>query len=95
MSPEQCDGEAVDSRSDIYSLGVTAFVALAQIVPYNGDSPFAIMLKHKTAPIPSVRTMLPGIHSTVDDLLRMMMKSATDRPQTMLSLDQQTNCFGN
>ena len=87
MSPEQCDGEAVDSRSDIYSLGITAFVALTGKLPYNGDSPFAIMLKHKTAPVPSVRSVLPHTSACVDDLLQhMMAKSPDDRPQTIVEL---------
>ena len=70
MSPEQCDGAAIDHRSDMYSLGVTFYVALTGYLPYNADSPFAIMLKHKNDPIPLPSTRVPELDKRVDDLVR-------------------------
>ena len=48
MSPEQVEGKEVDQRSDIYSLGVILYEMLTGRVPFEGDTPFTIGVKHKS-----------------------------------------------
>ena len=54
MSPEQCRGERLDERSDIYSLGVVAYRLLTGDVPFKGSAEEVIEL-HKTAEAPPIR----------------------------------------
>ena len=48
MSPEQVEGKEVDPRSDIYSLGVILYEMATGRVPFEGDTPFTIGVKHKS-----------------------------------------------
>lgn len=54
MSPEQTRGQTVDSRSDLYSLGVLFFEMLTGFLPYQGEDAVTIALKHISAPIPKL-----------------------------------------
>jgi serine/threonine-protein kinase PpkA len=76
MSPEQGHAEAVDERSDLYSLGVILFEMLTGEKPYRADNPMAIVYKHRKEPIPQ----LPPQFAAVQPLLeRLLAKAPADR----------------
>jgi hypothetical protein len=54
MSPEQAAGDALDGRSDLYSLGAVTFFAVTGRAPHEGESSVAVMAKVVTAPSPCV-----------------------------------------
>ncbi len=79
MSPEQAQGKDIDGRSDIYSLGVVFFEILSGQVPFSGDNPISVAVKHMTSPIPQ----LPSEHRALQAIIdKMMAKKASTRYQT-------------
>jgi len=83
VSPEQAAGAPVDGRSDLYSLGVTAFFALTGRYPFEAEGAGALLVQHAVvAPLPvaSVRPGLPrGLAAAVD---RCLEKSPAARYQS-------------
>ncbi|MBI3725029.1 serine/threonine protein kinase [bacterium] len=84
ISPEQATGEKnLDTRSDIYALGASLYHMLAGVVPYDGDSPLQVMLRHMNDPLPDVRQKEPGIsEATRRIIFKMMAKRPESRFQS-------------
>jgi eukaryotic-like serine/threonine-protein kinase len=67
MSPEQCRGEELlDSRSDIYSLGVVVFEMLTGTLPFTAPTPTGVAVKHIVDPPPALRSIVPSIPEQID-----------------------------
>ena len=80
LSPEQARGAAVGRGSDIYALGVVLFEMLTDRLPFAGDSPIAIALKHLHEPPPGPRTIEPSIPLRLEGIiLKAMAKPSPDR----------------
>src|SRR5579859_2282686 len=57
MAPEQGMGSPIDARADMYALGVMLFEMLAGVLPYKGETPMAVIMKHINAPVPLISTV--------------------------------------
>jgi serine/threonine protein kinase len=77
MSPEQVEGIVVDERSDIYSLGVILYEMLTGQVPFEGNTPMSVALKHKTDTPANPRTFNAAIP---EDLNRLILKCLEKDP---------------
>jgi serine/threonine protein kinase len=83
MAPEQGQGRTVDRRADIYSLGVVLFEMLTGQVPYDAETPMAVVLKHITEPLPMPRSLDPTIPESVESaILTALAKHPDDRYPT-------------
>ena len=83
LSPEQAQGESVDARSDIYSLGCVLYEMLTTRAPFSGDSPVAIAYKHvRENPVPPAQLnpdVPPSLESVV---MKCMAKNPVNRYQS-------------
>jgi serine/threonine-protein kinase len=87
MSPEQIEGRPVDSRSDIYSLGVTAYHMLAGRPPFEGDTPLAVAVQHLNKPAPPLAAHVADLPTALGELIvRMMAKNPVERFATPADL---------
>lgn len=83
MSPEQCLGEELDSRSDVYSLGVVLYEMLAGVVPFSSPTSTAVVIQHVNQPPPPLRSLNPAIPAAVETVvLRALEKRRELRPSS-------------
>jgi serine/threonine-protein kinase len=83
ISPEQAQGHELHETSDLYSLGVVLFQMLTGKLPYTGESPITVALKHVSNPVPAVdaddATISPALAAIVR---KLMQKDPADRFQS-------------
>lgn len=83
MAPEQASGLKVDRRADIYALGIILHRILTGTVPHEAPTPFAILVKRSTEPVPPLRQLRPDIPESVEQVvLRSLAKEPDARYST-------------
>lgn len=83
MSPEQATGEAVDGRSDLYSLGIVAFYALTGRFPFEATSTQGYLAAHITKPAPAIGSLRPELPASLSSAVdRLLEKDPARRFQT-------------
>jgi len=82
LAPEQCRGEKVDHRTDIYALGVTFYELLAGILPFRGESPLALLRQILDEEAPDIAMLNPDVDADTRRILaRMIAKEREQRYQ--------------
>jgi len=89
MSPEQLSGQNVDSRSDLYSFGVSLFQLLTGQLPYRNDSMAALMRAIGREPVPNVCTIRPDLPPALGNIVALALeKTPGTRYATGLQMAQ-------
>lgn len=87
MSPEQGLGEAVDARSDIYSLGCVMYRMVTGALPFTANSLYAILAKHLNEPPPPMSSPHGPVPEALSRIiLRALAKSPSDRYQSAAAM---------
>lgn len=88
MSPEQAQGSAhLDHRSDIYSLGVVFYEMFSGKLPFTGETPMRVAMKHIQDQAPSLRSVNPQVPSSIEALVaRCMEKSPAKRFDSLVDV---------
>jgi eukaryotic-like serine/threonine-protein kinase len=80
VAPEAIEGRHTDARSDLYSLGVVFYEALAGRRPFVADTPFAVLRMHLTEPPVPLATVRPGVPPELERIvLRLLAKEPDQR----------------
>lgn len=87
MSPEQCDGDVADARSDLYSLGATFYCLLTGKPPFQAPTALGILYKHKFEQPQDPKSAVPDLSEhTSKILLKLLQKKREDRYQNAQEL---------
>ena len=78
MSPEQATGRHVDSRTDIYALGIILYRVLTGTIPHDAPTPVAIAVKRNSQPVPPLRQFKPDIPEQVE---QVVLRSLSIEPE--------------
>ncbi len=80
MAPEMARGEAVDRFADIYELGIVLYQLLSGDLPFKGEAPYMILLKHLEERVPLLHPLYADIPASVDEVIqRAAAKRREDR----------------
>jgi serine/threonine protein kinase len=89
MSPEQCLGEPLDTRSDVYSLGAMFYEMLSGTRPFEAETVSGVINRHLQEPPPPFAASL-GIPRRISiGIMHALAKDPDDRPQTAIDLARQ------
>jgi beta-lactam-binding protein with PASTA domain/tRNA A-37 threonylcarbamoyl transferase component Bud32 len=87
LSPEQAQGHELRETSDLYSLGVVLYQMLTGKLPYTGESPVTVALKHVSSPIPSLDAEDVPISPALAAIVRkLLQKDPSDRFQSAVEV---------
>ncbi len=84
LPPEQASGTSATVKSDIYSLGILMYELVVGKVPFKGDSPVEVAIKHMKTPLPSITDAYPEIPQSIENvILKACAKNPLNRYATV------------
>ena len=89
MSPEQCRGEPIDARSDQYSFAIMLYQITTGQLPFDGETPMAVAMKHVSVPLPRPRSVSPSLPEGIElVLIKALAKDPALRFASIKDLNQ-------
>ncbi|MDQ2872942.1 MAG: Stk1 family PASTA domain-containing Ser/Thr kinase, partial [Candidatus Eremiobacteraeota bacterium] len=78
LSPEQAQGHALHETSDLYSVGIVLYQMLTGTLPYSGESPVTVALKHIGDPVPRIDTAALGVSPALAAIVNKLLQKQPD-----------------
>jgi serine/threonine-protein kinase len=89
ISPEQARGDTVDGRADQYSLGIILFELATGVLPFDAETPMAVVIKHIQEPVPRPRDVNPQVPEAIEQvILKATAKDPKHRFATMAEFNR-------
>ncbi len=90
FSPEQAQGKEINTYSDIYSIGVVLYEMLSGRVPFKGESPISVALKHIQKEPKELKEVFPSVPEEVNELvMKTLSKEPEDRQESASQLREE------
>lgn len=74
MAPEQATGRTIDARTDLYATGAVLYELITGHVPYDADTPMAVLAKHIYDELPPARSLVPNLPAPVEALIQKSLE---------------------
>ena len=88
MSPEQSQGTVVDHRADLYAMGIILYEMLTGRLPFEGQTPLAVILQHVRDEVPPPSSLNPALAPVWDEVIRRSLaKDPNDRYPSAQAMD--------
>lgn len=82
MSPEQCLGQEIDGRSDVYTLGIMLFEMLTGVAPFNSPVPTELIAQHLHQEPPSLLALNPDVSPAIEQVVRKALSKQREARQS-------------
>ncbi|HEX8847607.1 MAG TPA: SUMF1/EgtB/PvdO family nonheme iron enzyme, partial [Pyrinomonadaceae bacterium] len=89
MSPEQCQGEALDARADVYSLGAIVYEMLAGGPPFTAETPTGLIARHLFDPVPPLPKSAGASPALEAIIMRALAKDREERQRDAAELSRE------